>query len=155
MQSTEGKRLAELAAAVRESTLKRLRRVPAGRENFRVGAESMSFADTARHLIDADEWLFAKLRNRDLTPMRGRPGLAEIGSRSEYLELLQRLEETGQARNELVDSMTDEQLEEQVPDARFSGEVSVWWLIARGNLDHETHHRGWIAACLRAVRLQD
>ena len=155
MQFAEGKRLAELAAAVRESTLKRLRHVPAGRENFSIAVQSMSFADTARHLVDADEWLIAKLRDRDLPPMRGRPGLAEVGSRGEYLELLRRLEETGRARRELVGSMTAEQLEEQVPDARFGGEVSVWWLVARGNLDHETHHRGWIAACLRTVRRQE
>ena len=155
MQSAEGMRLAEFAKAIRESTLRRLRRVPAGHENFRIGKRSMSFADTARHLVEADEWLFAKLRTRDLPPMSGQPGLAQVGSRSEYLALLDRLEETGRTRHELVGGMTDEQLAEQVHDARFGGEVSVWWLILRGNLDHETHHRGWIAACLRAVRPQD
>ena len=27
----------------------------------------------------------------------------------------------------------------------------MWWIIVRGNLDHETHHRGQIAAYLRML----
>ena len=29
-------------------------------------------------------------------------------------------------------------------------EVSVWWIIVRGNLDHEIHHRGQLSY-LRAI----
>ena len=30
-------------------------------------------------------------------------------------------------------------------------EVSVWWIIVRGNLDHEIHHRGQLSSYLRAI----
>jgi uncharacterized damage-inducible protein DinB len=35
-------------------------------------------------------------------------------------------------------------------DSRF-GEVTVWWVIVRGNLDHEIHHRGFIGAYLKML----
>ena len=49
---SEGRRLAEFSRAVRESTLKRLRLVPDGFENWRISPQAMSFADVAKHLID-------------------------------------------------------------------------------------------------------
>lgn len=36
-------------------------------------------------------------------------------------------------------------------DQRFGGEVSVWWIVMRGNLEHESHHRGQVAAYVRAL----
>jgi uncharacterized damage-inducible protein DinB len=36
-------------------------------------------------------------------------------------------------------------------DDRFGGEVTLWWTIVRGNLEHEAHHRGQIAVYLRIV----
>jgi len=38
----------------------------------------------------------------------------------------------------------------EVFDERF-GETTLWWIVVRGNLDHEIHHRGQIAAYLRDV----
>ncbi|MEE8139242.1 MAG: DinB family protein [Thermoanaerobaculia bacterium] len=52
---------------------------------------------------------------------------------------------------EMIAEMTDRELEKRLPDQRFGGEVSVWWVIVWGNLDHETHHRGQIATYLRAL----
>lgn len=145
----ERENLAAWSRAVRESSLKRLRRVPAGRESWRPTAEAMSFADLARHLLDADEWLFKKLAERALEPMVGRAGSAGEIARAGYLELLDRLEETGRWRAELITALSPEQLAEPVFDRRFGGEVTVWWVIVRGNLDHEIHHRGQIAVYLR------
>ena len=36
----------------------------------------------------------------------------------------------------------------EIPDERFGGNVSVWWILLRGNLDHEIHTRGQIALYL-------
>jgi uncharacterized damage-inducible protein DinB len=151
MNGAESGNLAVFARGVRESSLKRLRRVPAGRENWRPTPESMSFADLAHHLIDTDEWLFRKLAERVLEPMLGRVGEAGEPTRDRYLEILARLEETGRQRADLIATLSAEQLAEPIFDRRFGGEVTVWWVIVRGNLDHEIHHRGQIATYLRLI----
>lgn len=130
--------------------MKRLRAVPEGLENWRVSDNAMSFADVAQHLVDADNWLFDKLRNRDLEPIKGEAGAVTVASRDEYLLILDELGSLGDKRRELLRGSTDGFLSEPIHDGRF-GEVSVWWVIVRGNLDHEIHHRGQLAAYLRVL----
>lgn len=148
---SQNKRLAEFSRAIRESTLKRLRLVPEGHENWRISSKAMSFADIAQHLIDADNWLFEKLGIKNLKPMVGRANLVEIKGRSQYDVLLGELEKIGDRRSTMLDKITDEELSEMIYDDRFGGEVSAWWIIMRGCLDHEIHHRGQISAYLRAI----
>ncbi|MCX6831991.1 MAG: DinB family protein [candidate division Zixibacteria bacterium] len=151
MSFSESLRLAQLSVAVRESTLKRLLQVPDGFEGWRPTEASLSFADIAQHLIDADNWLFQKLQIPELPSLQGQAGLVDIHSRADYDGLVEKLREIGERRKILVECLTDADLSRRVFDSRFSGEVEVWWIIVRGNLDHETHHRGQIAACLRIV----
>ena len=151
MKTSESQRLAAFARAVRESTFKRLRLVPPGRENWRITPEAMSFADQAQHLIDTDEWLFKKLAVKTLDPILGEAGTVTVADRAAYEALLDGLARTGERRNALLESLTAEDLDEKIYDARFGGPVSVWWIIVRGNLDHEIHHRGQIVAFLRAL----
>jgi uncharacterized damage-inducible protein DinB len=141
--------LAEWSRAVRESSLKRLRAVPAGSENWRPVANAMSFGDLAHHIVEADEWLFRKLEARALAPMVGRAGAVDITVREQYMQLLRELEQWGAKRSRLIAGFSDEQLRERVEDRRFGGEVTVWWIVVRGNIEHEIHHRGQIAAYLR------
>jgi len=147
----EGERLARLSIAVRDSTIRRLKLVPEGSENWRIDKDAMSFADLGQHIIDADKWLFKMLEVKSLPRMQGRAGLAQISSRDEYLRLIEKLNQIGETRRKLFEHLSDEQLSETIYDERFGGEVSAWWVIVRGNLDHETHHRGQIAAYLRAL----
>jgi hypothetical protein len=147
----ESDRLADWSSAVRESSLKRLARVPAQFIAWRPTPAAMSFADLAQHLIDADAWLFEKLRNPELAPMVGRAGIAGSPSAAEYSDLQDRLRLTGIQRADLIRALTTEQFEAPIPDARFGGIVSVWWVVVRGNLDHEVHHRGQLAAYLRFI----
>ena len=55
MNRLDLERLATFSDSVRDSTLKRLRRVPVGRENDTVLDGMMSAADIAAHLIDSDQ----------------------------------------------------------------------------------------------------
>ena len=112
----------------------------------------MSFADTAHHLVQADKWLFQKLQDPSLKPMVGQTGIVHIGQREEYLSLLRELKDIGRRRSDLLRQMTEEQLAEMIFDARFGNEVSVWWIVVRGNLDHEIHHRGQLAAWLTLLQ---
>ena len=141
--------LAEWSRAVRGSSLKRLRAVPPGSENWRPVADAMSFGDLAHHIVEADEWLFRKLEARALEPIVGHAGAVTITTREQYMQLLRELDRLGARRSQLIAGFTDEQLRESVEDRRFGGEVSVWWILVRGNIDHEIHHRGQVAAYLR------
>ena len=148
---SESKRLADFSGAVRESTLRRLRLVPQGYENWPISSKAMSFADLAQHLIDADNWLFKKLKLKDLESMVGHSNLVNITSRNQYNDLLGELERTGDRHGSMLDRITDEELSGMIYDDRFGGEVSAWWIIVRGCLDHEIHHRGQISAYLRGI----
>ena len=151
MTTGESERLAEWSRAVRESSIKRLMRVPEQLITWRPTPDAMSFADLAQHLIDADTWLFEKLRNFELVPMVGRAGIAGSPTPAEYSDLLNRLRVTGIERAKLIEALTTEQFAKPIPDGRFGGIVSVWWVVVRGNLDHEVHHRGQLAAYLRFI----
>ena len=89
------------------------------------------------------------LELKNLKPILGQPGLVKITHRSQYLSLLDELRQTGIRRNQLLESITPAQLSEMIFDWRYGQKVSVWWIIVRGNLDHEIHHRGQIATYLR------
>jgi uncharacterized damage-inducible protein DinB len=147
----ESDRLAEWSVSVRGSFLKRLSRVRPGLENWRITPESMSFADVAFHLIEADQWLFDKVAEPSLSPMVGRARTTNISAPDQYAALCAKLKAIGRRRADFLESLSPAQLEATVPDQRFGGLVTVWWVIVRGNLDHEVHHRGQLAAWLRAA----
>jgi len=147
----ESNRLAEFAQAVRESTLKRLRLVPEGREHWRPVDGAMSLTDIAAHLIECDLWLFDKLKNCSREPIRGEAGRVKTADRKQYMALLDELDQIGRRRTALISGLDEGELARMTIDRRFGGEVTVWWVIVRGNLDHEIHHRGQIATYLRII----
>jgi uncharacterized damage-inducible protein DinB len=153
-RNPESIRLADYSRAVRESTLKRLRSVSFEDVNWRPTPSALSIADIAQHIIDADLWLFAKLRDPRHPSMRAVPGCGQVESAAAFAELLERLTQLGDERAELIASLSSADLEHQIDDDRFGGLVSVWWVIVRGNLDHEAHHRGQLAAFLRLLASQ-
>ncbi|MHC4816525.1 MAG: DinB family protein [Planctomycetota bacterium] len=146
MAMRDAERLGQLSDAVRESSLKRLRKVPPGQENWRPDPGSMSFADLAQHLLDCDAHLTRSLGEGPQPPEHGGVGIAQPRDREEYIALVDALDLSGAERRELIESIDD--FDRTVFDERF-GETTVWWVLARGNLDHEIHHRGQIAAYLR------
>jgi uncharacterized damage-inducible protein DinB len=148
---SEGPRLAKLARAVRESTLKRLLQVPLGKENWCPLSDTMTFADIAHHVGNADQWLFEKLKNGALPKMVGKSGEVEHLSPEGFQDLVTKLRESGAQRAELLSTLTDSFLDSPMFDDRF-GDVTVWWVIVRGNLDHEAHHRGQLTVYLRMLR---
>ncbi|MBD3218308.1 MAG: hypothetical protein GF310_08530 [candidate division Zixibacteria bacterium] len=147
------RKLSDLSNAVRESSLKRLKLVAEGFENWRAFESAMSFADIAFHLIEADRWLMKKLEVEDLAPIQGRAGAIEILNREDYIALLDQLEATGRERAGLIDDLDEEHLAKMIYDARYGDKVSIWWIIMRGNIDHEIHHRGQLAVYLRLAGL--
>jgi len=146
--------LAEFSNAVRISTISRLQLIPVGKENWRISPAAMSSADIAYHLIQTDDWLFKKIELKDLESIKGDAGTVEIKTRDNYLELIEELNKSGKKRAGLILSLDDKALQEQIYDDRFRKKVSVWWIIVRGNLDHEIHHRGQLSSYLRVIDAQ-
>ncbi len=146
--------LAEFSNAVRPSTIKRLQLIPAGKENWRISPGAMSSADIAYHLIQTDDWLFKKIELKELESIKGDTGAVEIKTRNNYLELIEELNNSGKKRAGFILSLDDKVFQEKIYDDRFGKEVSVWWIIVRGNLDHEIHHRGQLSSYLRAIDTQ-
>jgi len=153
--SSEGLRLSEFSEAIRESTLKRLNAVPEGKENWRPLPDTMSFANLAQHLIDCDKWLFEKLKNPGLQSIRGKPGIIQVESRGEYRQIIAALTRVGEMRAHLIKHLDEKDFSKLIFDNRAVGQVKVWWLIVRGNFDHEIHHRGQIAAYLKFISLSE
>jgi len=146
--------LAKFSLAVRESSLKRFRVVPAGMENWRITPESMSIADLAEHLIRADKWLFRKIADPSTEIIAGNPGEVTIRRREQYDALVMRLQETGEKRAELFRNVTDQDLAKRIPDGHYGygADSTLWWILLRANLDHEIHHRGALAVYLRVMK---
>ena len=53
--------LIDFCRVVRDSTLKRLKIVPEGYENWRISKNALSFAEIAKHLIESDDWTIKKI----------------------------------------------------------------------------------------------
>jgi len=142
--------IADFSKAVRGSTIKRLQLIPSGYENWNISENAMSIADIAQHLVDTDTWLFKKLVNHHLEPITGKAGSTNIRRRSEYDAIIDKLKETGETRYKLI--LGDLDLNQLIYDSRFNGEVTALWIILRGNLDHEIHHRGQLTAYIRVLQ---
>lgn len=144
--------LAAFSQAIRDSTLRRFRELPPEAANWRPGPEALSFADLAHHLVQADRWLFEKLDDPTLPAMTARTGQAGRVTSETFLQLLEELEDLGTARSRRLAALSPEQLSTEIPDERFGGSVTLWWVIVRGNLEHEAHHKGQLALALRLRR---
>lgn len=144
--------LIEFIRAVRNSTIKRLERVPAGFENYSPSNGSLSIANIAKHIIDLDNWTFDKLKNPSLKAIETQTANITIGSRFEYEDMIEELNELAEEKIVLIESMSEADLQKKMFDDRFDSEVTVEWILLRGNLDHEIHHRGQLAVYLRLIQ---
>lgn len=136
---------------VRESTLKRLKIVPQGFENWSISKNALSFAEIARHLIDTDEWLIKKINDPTTKSIQAEKGSIKDCSRQQFNSLILGLEERLNKKIEMINSFDKEKMKSKIYDDRFNDEVSIEWIILRGNIDHEIHHRGQIAVYLRVL----
>lgn len=141
--------LTKFSTAVRESTIKRLIKVPEGYENWKISKGALTFSQVAKHIIDLDYWTIEKIKNPSIRSIEIE-GVEHLNcTREVYTKLISKLKESLAEKLKFIESLNDEDLERKIFDDRFNEEVSFAWIILRGNLDHEIHHRGQIAAYLR------
>ena len=152
MNQLDLERLAKFSDDIRDSTLKRLRLVPGGRENDSVSDGMMSPADIAAHLIQCDEKLFKAPSTRFSGKTLGVAGQKVVSDAREYARLVASLERLRETRREFILAQDDASLAEP---------IAFEWLIGKGEmdlgsmlyrtLDHEIHHRGALAVFLRYI----
>ena len=144
--------LIDYCKAVRDSTLTRLKIVPEGYENWSISENSLSFAEISSHLIDTDEWLIKKIKNPTIKSIIAKKGSLKDCNREEFNDLIIGLEECLDRKIKLINSLDNVKIKSKIYDDRFNDDVSIEWIILRGNIDHEIHHRGQIAAYLRVLK---
>ena len=144
--------LIHFCKAVRGSTIKRLEMVPEGYENWKVSPGALSFAEITKHLIDLDDWLVEKIKNPEIRSIETESAVIKNCDRREFKMLLKNLGEILERKIQFINTLNDEKLKAKIFDDRFDSEVSIAWIILRGNIDHEIHHRGQIAAYLRVLK---
>ena len=144
--------LTEFCRSVRDSTIKRLELVPEGYENWKVSPGALSFAETAKHIIDLDYWLFEKIKNPNTKSIETETAIIKNCNREEYKELIINLNEVLYKKIDLIKTLDEAKLKVKIYDDAYNSEVSIAWLILRRNIDHEIHHRGQIATYLRVLK---
>jgi uncharacterized damage-inducible protein DinB len=148
----ESEQLIEFMKAVRQSTIKRLELIPSGYENWLISENSLTISEIAHHLVEADSWLLSKLSTPSVKSFKAEKGKIKINSREEYTQLITDLRTWLDKKTNYIAAMSREKLEEKIPDERFGGLVPKWWVILRGNIDHEIHHRGQLAVNIRVLQ---
>ncbi len=143
--------LKEFTIAVRQSTLKRLLKVPDGYEHWKLSENSLSFAEIAQHLIDIDEWTIQKINNSEIKSIETLTAEMNECNRAKFIELIEDLKNTLDKKLELFESLNENDLNKKIYDDSYNIEMSLSMLILRRNLDHETHHRGQLATYLRVI----
>ena len=146
------KELTKFSIAVRESTLKRLRAVPIGSEDWRVDKDSMSFADIAQHIIDCDLALIESFHTKNIGSNLGKAHSALTDKYNALKDLLEKLEETKNKRAVFIEGLNQKDLSEIVSTDRKEREQQLTMeLLILSMLDHETHHRGQLSVYLKMI----
>lgn len=148
----EVEKIIEFSIAVRQSSIKRLELIPNGFENWAISDNALTISEIADHLIEADRWLILKLSDSSVKSFKGAKGNTNISNRTEYDLLINELKVLLDKKINFLKEFSQGKLDEKIPDGRFGGLVTRWWVIVRGNLDHEIHHRGQLSAYIRVLQ---
>lgn len=142
--------LATFSNSVRNSTIKRLKKVPEGAENWAPFEGGLSFADLAYHIIECDVAILQALETHHIGKNQGTPGAMPIANRAEFESLIERLKDLKEQRFRTISTLTNEQLNIIIEAERVRGTEHVpYGGLLLDTLDHEVHHRGQLSTYLR------
>ena len=144
--------LIDFCKSVRESTLKRIKTVPEGYENWRISENALSFAEIVEHIIELDDWTINKINEPATKSILPKKGSIDNCSKEQFNSMIRELEKSLERKIMFINSLDNAKMKSKIYDDRFNSEVSIEWIILRGNLDHEIHHRGQIAVFLRMLK---
>ena len=148
-------RIAKFSNEIRKLTLKRLKEVPDGFINWRLNNTAMSFAHLVQHIINVDEIFF----NLTTTTTTSKKYTWLLGSEEPhknvddtiYTSMLKKLKDYGIKRDTIISSFNDTSINELVFDENGES-MSTWWFLMHKVLEHETYHRGQLAAYLKVLK---
>jgi len=113
----------------------------------------MSFAHIVQHLIDVDELFFSLVTSKE------KQFQWELGSekphihvdKTTYKTLIEKLKGLQTERRKIISSFDPPKMNNLT--IKTDGEIiSFWWFLMRKVLEHETYHRGQIAAYLKVLK---
>ena len=145
--------LTSLSSEIRRLTLKRLEEVPKGFINWRLNNTALSFAHLIQHIIDVDHMFFslATGSTKKYTWILGTEEPHVNVDELTYRSLLKTLTDLGSKRAKIISSFNGTSINELVRDEK--GEpMTLWWFLMHNVLEHETYHRGQIAAYLKVLK---
>jgi uncharacterized damage-inducible protein DinB len=146
MSFGEQQRLAAFSDTVRNSTLKRLRRVPKGAENWAVREGAMNFADLADHILQCDYALLKIFETKLIGANVGKAGQRHIETRPEFDNLIGELKQLRKTRHEFIGTMTESDFDVIIDAERIPAGILILEMLEM--LDHKVHHRGQMALAL-------
>ena len=138
---------------MRKLTLKRLEDVPDGYINWRLNNTAMSFAHLVQHIINVDE-IFFSLATTNCKKYRWILGSEEPYvnvDQATYASMLKKLKDFGVKRDTIITTFNDSLIKMLVCDENGE-DVTLWWFLMHKVLEHETYHRGQIAAYLKVLK---
>jgi len=146
-------RLANFSSGIRDTTLKKLKKVPEGFINWRLNNLAMSFGDIAQHLINVDELLFslATTRKKKFKWTLGTEAPHLNVDKSTYEFKLKKLKEFQLKRHSIVASFNDSALNDIVIDD-IGQKMTLWWFLMHKVIEHEVYHTGQISAYLKVLK---
>lgn len=145
--------LAALSSEIRRLTLKRLEEIPEGFINWRLNNTAMSFAHLVKHIIDVDE-IFFNLSTTNKRTFKWSMGSDEphfAADKTIYKSLLTTLKANGEKRHTIVSEFNNITINELVHDENGK-KMTFWWFLLHKVLEHETYHRGQIAAYSKVLK---
>lgn len=149
MSDAERNLLGEMSNAARNSTMRRLKRVAEGAENWAIAEGKLSFADLACHILECDKAILKIFESNSIGKNIGTPGMAGTVDRAGYDAIIAELKEMKTLRHDFILGLSDDQLNVLIDADRIRGvEKMPARLLVVEAIDHEIHHRGQIAAYL-------
>lgn len=145
--------LAALSLEIRKLTLKRLEEIPEGFMNWRLNNSAMSFAHLIKHIIDVDE-IFFSLSTTNKRNFKWKMGSEDPHFNVDeiiYKSLIKTLKTNGEKRSTIISEFNDITINNLVRNEK-GVEMTFWWFIMHNVLEHETYHRGQIAAYLKVLK---
>ncbi|QXP58308.1 DinB family protein [Olleya sp. HaHaR_3_96] len=144
--------LAAWSLTIRQLTLKRLGKIPNEFINWRLNTSTLSFGHLVQHILDVDE-LFFNL-NTSENKFKWILGTNEPHiniDQKTYKKMLEKLKVNNKKRSEIIKAFTQKSINKIIKNEN-NEELTIWWFLIHNVLEHETYHRGQIAAYLKILK---
>ncbi|MDB9755941.1 DinB family protein [Winogradskyella sp.] len=145
--------IAALSSEIRRLTLTRLEEIPTGFINWRLNNTAMSFAHLVQHIINVDEMFFnlTTTNKKTFTWLLGTEEPHVDIDKAIYKSMLKKLKNYGAKRDKIIRSFNTASVNELVHNNKDE-KMTIWWFLMHKVLEHETYHRGQIAAYLKVLK---